>query len=198
MLLTWASNPLNWIPLFIKLNYSNISNFELEESQTYLFLFGSFSSFLLLWLIEVAKLWVVDGQSHWLLTLDVDDLHHWSLLLTVLQMEPGQITVWTNSGKRATALSNTKNTPLSGPPHSPYEFSPLQSWRLLRCFRSPRLPSYQSGQFVPCYRTEVHVKEGQVHAQACKCTILNVIMYQSCRDRLHRKRRSIWIYSELL
>lgn len=53
-----------------------MSNFELEESQAYPFSVWSFWLFHLLWLIEVAQLRGVDGQSHRLLTLDVDDLHH--------------------------------------------------------------------------------------------------------------------------
>lgn len=137
-----------------------------SKTQTYLFFVQSFCLCLLLWLVEVVQRRVVDGQSHWLLTLDVNDLNHWSLLLIVFQMEPGEMKVWNSVKKKATVLSITKNIALSGPPHSPIGFSPVQSWQLLRRFQSPRLPSYQSGRFVPCYRTERPCETG---LSACTC-----------------------------
>lgn len=110
-----ANNPLNWIHLFIRLNYSNTFNFKLEETQTYLFFVQSFCLCLLLWLVEVVQCWVVDWQSHRLLTLDVDDLNHWSLLLIVFQMEPGEIKVWNSVKKSNSAFNHKEHTTLWTP-----------------------------------------------------------------------------------
>lgn len=169
-----------------------------SKTQTYLFFVQSFCLCLLLWLVEVVQRWVVDGQSHWLLTLDVNDLNHWSLLLIVFQMEPGEMKVWNSVKKKATVLSITR-TWHSLDPHT--HQSDFLQYSLDSCFDVfSHLVCRHTRVADSCHATgqKGHVKQGWVHAHACKCTILNIIVYQSCRDRLHRKRRSIWIYSELL
>lgn len=110
-----ANNPLNWIHLFIRLNWSNTFTFKLEESQTYLFFVQSFCLCLLLWLVEVVQRWGVDGQSHRLLTLDVDDLNRWSLLFIVFHMEAGEIKVWSSVKKSNSAFYHKEQTTLWTP-----------------------------------------------------------------------------------
>lgn len=118
-----ANNPFTWIHLFIRLNYSNTFKFKLEETQTYLFFVQSFCLCLLLWWVEVVQRRVIDGQSHWLLALDVDDLNHWSLLLTVFQMEPGEVKVWNSVTKSNSAFNHREPTTLWTPTLTIWIFS---------------------------------------------------------------------------